>query len=87
LIQKIPTTIISNQNPQEVVALGAGYLANSLIGKSSQHTLILDVLPLSLGIELFGDLTEKIILRNSKIPVSKSQEFTTQKDNQTKILN
>ena len=86
LIQKIPTTIISNQNPQEVVALGAGYLANSLIGKSSQHTLILDVLPLSLGIELFGDLTEKIILRNSKIPVSKSQEFTTQKDNQTKIL-
>jgi molecular chaperone DnaK len=84
LFQRAPHTDL---NPDEVVALGAAVQANILSGGSeaTKEMLLLDVTPLSLGIEVAGGVTDKIILRNSTIPASATQFYTTQIDGQTNV--
>src|ERR1022692_1398407 len=84
LFGRVPHTDL---NPDEVVALGAAVQANILGGGSeiTKEMLLLDVTPLSLGIEVAGGVTDKIILRNSTIPASATQYYTTQVDGQTNV--
>ncbi len=84
LFGRVPHT---DMNPDEVVALGAAVQANILGGGSeiTKEMLLLDVTPLSLGIEVAGGITDKIILRNSTVPASATQHYTTQVDGQTNV--
>lgn len=83
LTKSFKTEIYSDQDPDKIVALGAALQAENLSAKPK--SLLIDVLSLSVGLEIYGGIAEKIILRNTPIPFSITQEFTTHSDNQTGI--
>ncbi len=75
--------VFSDIDPDKAVAIGAALQAENLSSSADNNSVLIDVLPLSLGLELYGGITEKIIMRNSSIPISVTKNFTTHIDNQT----
>lgn len=83
LSKTFKSSVFSDIDPDKAVAIGAALQAENLSSYSDKNSLLIDALPLSVGIELYGGLAEKIIMRNTAIPFSVTKSFTTHADNQT----